>query len=159
MAFFISKEIKRSRPCRRRRADRFTIGLQRVLLYKFTSGHLSCAFPSMAIVLFLNVCLADTGDRALDFSWASSLPSPKASESCSLHPNSLVREILWIWVAVVCRWPDCCPKSAFSTKPRARSRIFPNRRACSAGRVSQIRPMSASALKVHARDRDLLHYL
>src|SRR6266566_95094 len=103
MAFFISKENKKVTTL----AGvvgliGLTIGIAAsLLLYKLTSGHPELRIPSMAIVLFLGMYAS----RILVIGPLGFLVSFVIAVTQSIgelqpSPEKLVREILWIWVAV-----------------------------------------------------------
>ena len=103
MVFFISKETKTvTTIVGILGLIGLTIGIAvSLLLYKLTYGHPELRIPSMAIVLFLGMYASRIlVIGPLDFSWALSSPSPKASETCCLHRNCWFARCLWIWVAL-----------------------------------------------------------
>src|SRR6266566_777820 len=103
MAFFISKENKKVTTL----AGvvgliGLTIGIAAsLLLYKFTSGHPELRIPSMAIVLFLGMYASRIlVIGPLGFLVGFVIAVTQSIGELQPSPEQLVREILWIWVAV-----------------------------------------------------------
>ena len=103
MAFFISKENKKVTTL----AGvvgliGLTIGIAAsLLLYKFTSGHPELRIPSMAIVLFLGMYASRIlVIGPLGFLVGFVIAVTQSIGELQPSPEKLVREILWIWVAV-----------------------------------------------------------
>src|SRR5881296_4130184 len=64
-----------------------------------------------------NVCLADTGDRAARFyPGLCHRRYPKHRRVAAFTRKVGSRDSLDLGSRGVCRWPDCCPQPAFSTK-------------------------------------------
>ena len=103
MAFFISKENKKVTTL----AGvvglvGLTIGIAAsLLLYKFTYGHPELRIPSMAIVLFLGMYASRIlVIGPLGFLLGFVIAVTQSIGDLLPSPERLVREILWIWVAL-----------------------------------------------------------
>src|SRR6266853_2488954 len=103
MAFFISKENKKVTTLAGVVGlTGLTIGIAAsLLLYKFTSGHPELRIPSMAIVLFLGLYASRIlVIGALGFLLGFVIAVTQSIGELVTSPEQLVREILWIWVAL-----------------------------------------------------------
>jgi hypothetical protein len=156
MVFFISKENKKvTTLVGAVGLIGLTIGIAAsLLLYKFTYGHPELRIPSMAIVLFLGLYASRTlVIGPLGFLLGFVIAVTQSIGDLPPSPEKLVREILWIWVAVAYAVGlDRRPQPAFFYRSqRARPGTFPNRKACSCRTRSQIRPMCDSRSRSRSR--------
>src|SRR5213592_4498612 len=103
MVFFISKENKRvTTLVGAVGLIGLTIGIAAsLLLYKFTYGHPELRIPSMAIVLFLGMYASRIlVIGPLGFILGFVIAVTQSIGELQPSPEQLVREILWIWVAL-----------------------------------------------------------
>src|SRR5216117_1002087 len=103
MVFFISKENKKvTTLVGAVGLIGLTIGIAAsLLLYKFTYGHPELRIPSMAIVLFLGMYSSRIlVIGPLGFILGFVIAVTQSIGELQPSPEKLVREILWIWVAV-----------------------------------------------------------
>src|SRR5438034_6769042 len=103
MVFFISKENKKvTTLVGVVGLIGLTIGIAAsLLLYKFTYGHPELRIPSMAIVLFLGLYASRIlVIGPLGFLLGFVIAVTQSIGDLLPSPEQLVREILWIWVAV-----------------------------------------------------------
>src|SRR6266478_3452608 len=103
MVFFISKENKKvTTLVGVVGLIGLTIGIAAsLLLYKFTYGHPELRIPSMAIVLFLGMYASRIlVIGPLGFLLGFVIAVTQSIGDLLPSPEQLVREILWIWVAV-----------------------------------------------------------
>jgi len=103
MVFFLSKETKRLTILTGLLGlIGATVGIgEAILLYKFTYGHPELRIPGMAITFFLGMYLSRVfvlGPLGFLIGFVSSYGLSVAAQAPS--PEVLVRQVLWIWVAI-----------------------------------------------------------
>jgi uncharacterized membrane protein YccC len=103
MVFFLSKETKQLTILTAMLGlIGATIGIgEAILLYKFTYGHPELRIPGMAITFFLGMYLSRVfvlGPLGFLIGFVSSYGLSVAEQAPS--PEQLVRQVLWIWVAI-----------------------------------------------------------